>query len=94
MSVKDVKAFFEKVEGDKGLQAKLRALEGKKVEVARAELIQIAADAGFKFTAADFAAARKARARSTKLSEAELKAVAAGTGGFKGLGVYILPGGK
>jgi predicted ribosomally synthesized peptide with nif11-like leader len=81
MAVKDVKAFLEKVQTDKSLQAKLKALEAKAatdVEAARAELMRIAAEAGFEFTAADLAASRKARASGAKLSEAELKAAVGG----------------
>ena len=61
MSVKKVKAFFEKVEGDKALQAKLKTL-GKKpnetMEAAMSELIEIARTEGFEFTSQDFAEAR------------------------------------
>ena len=79
MSVKDVKAFFEKVEGDKGLQAKLKALAEKRKAQAEAgvvELVKMAAAAGLKFSAADLAEAR--REAAGQLSENELRAVAGG----------------
>lgn len=76
MSVKNVKAFFEKVERDKRLQERLKPL-AEKSEVqgtaAVAELVKIAAAAGFKFTATDYVKARTQAAG--ELSEAELKAV-------------------
>lgn len=72
MSVKNVKAFFEKVEGDKVLQAKLKALavkyEGQR-DAGVAELVEIAAEAGIKFTATDFA---DAKAQARELSRDEL----------------------
>ncbi len=77
MSVKNVKAFFEKVEGDKGLQGKLKTSAEKykaQEDVAMADLVKIAAEAGFKFTASDCAEARKQVVE--ELSEDELKAVA------------------
>jgi predicted ribosomally synthesized peptide with nif11-like leader len=91
MSVKDVKAFFEKVAQDKDLQKKLKALTERE-EAIYSDLVKIAKAEGFEFTAADLAAVRKARPRNAKLSDAELKGVAAGTGGFKGKGVCLLPG--
>ena len=65
MAAKDVKAFFEKVEQDKSLKAKLNALhknsvkESKKKAVAGA--VKIASAAGFKFTAADWNKVVKAK---------------------------------
>ena len=79
MSVENVKKFFEKVEGDKELKAKLAALgEKRKAQEAAAvaELVKLAAAAGYAFTAADLAQARKQAA--SELSEEELKAVAGG----------------
>lgn len=79
MSAENVKAFFEKAEGDKALQAKLKALEAKaqghKKDVA-AELVRIAGEAGFKFGADDLANVRKAD--GGELSEKELRQVAGG----------------
>ena len=61
MSKKNVKVFFEKVEEDKNLQAKLKTLYAnaqKQKDSTTAELIKIAEDAGFQFTPSDLAAVR------------------------------------
>jgi predicted ribosomally synthesized peptide with nif11-like leader len=74
MSVKTVKAFFEKVEGDKGLQSKLKVLLAEsesQMKAIKVKLTQIAAEAGFHFTPADLAAARKENIE--KLSRDELR---------------------
>jgi predicted ribosomally synthesized peptide with nif11-like leader len=77
MSVKNVKAFFERVEGDKVLQVKLKVVaENRNTQEAVGDLVKIAAEVGFRFTTADYAEARKQAAEG--LSEAELKAVTAG----------------
>ena len=78
MSVDNVKAFYDKVEGDKGLQRKVFALrkKGKGDKEAVAELIKIASTAGFKFTPAHLSQARKQA--PAKLSDDELKSVAGG----------------
>ena len=78
MSVENVKAFFEKVEGDKALQAKLQALNAKAGENRDkeiAELLEIASAAGFEFTSDDFA---KARSQKLGISEDEFKTVVVG----------------
>jgi len=66
MSASIVKAFFEKVEKDKTLQAKLKALQKKTLKEsekkATAEVIKIAKGAGFKFTSASLLQARKGKA--------------------------------
>jgi len=63
MSAKNVKAFFEKAAEDRKLQAQLIALD-RKIRSHRekefADLIKVAAKAGYEFTAKDFAA-EKAR---------------------------------
>ena len=62
MSKQNVEAFYEKVEKDEGLQKKLKALAEKGEAQNKAlvgELVKIAEDAGFKFTAAHYAEARK-----------------------------------
>lgn len=62
MSVKNVKAFFAKMEGDKELLAKVGALQKKVKEnlaQATADLVKIASAAGFEFTADDYERARK-----------------------------------
>ncbi len=79
MSVKNVKAFFEKVEGDKGLQEKLKALDTKVRKNRNEEItefLKIASAAGFKFTPGDVA---KARSQKLKISADEFKTVAGGT---------------
>ena len=79
MSVDQVKRFFEKVDGDKALQAKLKALSDRRkaqADAAKAEVLRIAAEAGFQFTASDLAKARTERAR--ELSMEDLRAVAGG----------------
>ena len=77
MSAENVKAFFGKVEGDKDLQEKLAAAKGQEEEAALAEVVKIAADAGFEFTSAELAEALEAEG---ELSEDELKQVAGGGG--------------
>jgi predicted ribosomally synthesized peptide with nif11-like leader len=81
MSVDNVKAFFDKAEGDKGLQAKLKTLEKKsqanKKQLTE-ELIRIAAEAGFAFTPADLVKIRQAPGR--ELLDDELKHVTGGAG--------------
>lgn len=75
MSVKNVKAFYEKVEGDKTLQAKLKALDRKaedSVKEAIAELTKIASGTGFEFTIDDFF---KAKSEKLETSTDELKKV-------------------
>ncbi|MEW6359367.1 MAG: Nif11-like leader peptide family natural product precursor [Planctomycetota bacterium] len=87
MSVKNVTAFFEKLETDKALQAKVRALGEKRKkqdEATLAELAKIAKAAGLGFTPAEYAQARKKAAG--ELSEEQLKAVAGGQGCQAGLG--------
>jgi predicted ribosomally synthesized peptide with nif11-like leader len=90
MSVKSVKAFFDKVAKDKELQAKLKLLNDEAkdtLDVAIAELIKIAKAEGFEFTADDYA---KARAERSKLSPAELKSLTTREGGFCGIGWVIM----
>lgn len=77
MSVEEVNAFFGKAAGDKDLQKKLRAL-AEREEAIYADLAEMAAAAGFKFTAADARRAHAAAAR--ELSAEELSAVAGGVG--------------
>lgn len=80
MSVKNVKAFFKEVEEDKALQGKLKVVaENRNTEEALADLVKIAAEAGFEFTSIDYTECRKQVAE--ELSEAELKAVTAGVPG-------------
>jgi predicted ribosomally synthesized peptide with nif11-like leader len=85
MSAAIVKAFFEKVEGDKGLQAKLKEISDKGLSEgsAIAEVVQIAKAEGFEITAADVVEARKAFEAGEfpsgdELSLEELETVAGG----------------
>jgi predicted ribosomally synthesized peptide with nif11-like leader len=68
MSVQNVKAFFEKVEGDQLLQEKLKNLAVKfkgQNEKGIKELVKLAKDEGIPFTVTDFANAEaEARQRS------------------------------
>ena len=71
MSVKEVRAFFAKMEGDKQLLAKVGALHEKakvNMDAAIADLVEIGAAEGFKFTAADYAKARKHKGRDEDVS--------------------------
>ena len=82
MSLITLKAFFEKVEGNKALQAKVKAASAKGMskEVAD-ELIQIAKAEGFEITDADLAEANKGQEgipTGEELSAEELEAVAGG----------------
>ena len=80
MSVENVKAFFEKVEGDKELQEKLKpSTEGGALD----EVVAIAAEAGFEFTVEDFAEVLEAGGEG-ELSDEELKRVAGGGGCDRG----------
>jgi len=81
MAAKSVVAFFGKVAESKPLQAKLKALHKKTVKEtekvksqASAEVVKLAAAAGFKFTLKDLAKARGGKPR--KPSRAELAEVA------------------
>jgi predicted ribosomally synthesized peptide with nif11-like leader len=67
MSAKNVKGFFEKVEKDKALQTKLKAMHKKAVGESKAtfgaEVVEIASAAGFEFTAKELAQASAAKAK-------------------------------
>ncbi|NOZ23319.1 MAG: Nif11-like leader peptide family natural product precursor, partial [Planctomycetes bacterium] len=79
MSVENMKAFFEKVEGDEALQAKVKALIDKhepKSDAAAAELVKIASEAGYDFSTDHVAQAQKAA--KGELSEGDLEKVAGG----------------
>lgn len=71
MSVKDVKAFFAKMEGDKVLLEKVGSLHKKSKEnmdEAIANLVKIASAAGFEFTTDDYLKVRTHKQKDTKLS--------------------------
>jgi predicted ribosomally synthesized peptide with nif11-like leader len=75
MAAGDVSSFFVKVAQDKALQGKLAAIEGKakaNAGVVLADVIQLAAEAGFAFSAQDLLAART---EARDLSPAEIQAV-------------------
>ena len=74
-----MKAFFEKVEGDEALQAKVQAIVEKhepQSDAAVAELVQIASEAGCEFDAEHVAQAQKAA--GGELSDDDLAKVAGG----------------
>ncbi len=80
MSAKSVDGFFAKVAEDKSLQTKLAALHKKTVkqsqevkDKASAQVVKIAAAAGFKISLKDLAAARAGK--GSKLAQAELREV-------------------
>jgi predicted ribosomally synthesized peptide with nif11-like leader len=67
MSVKDVIAFYEKVEVDKALQENLKALDmkaKKAADIAVEELIKIAKDEGFEFTSQELFEARNKHSKT------------------------------
>ncbi len=63
MALKDVKAFYEKVETDKKLQAKLKAAAEEDERHATARLLGIAAEAGHTFTASELSRVRSAHVK-------------------------------
>lgn len=84
MSAKNVEQFFEKVAEDKALQTKLKVLHKETVkdvekakQAASAQVVKIAAAAGFKFTVKDLDKVRGAK----KLSKTELAEVRGQEGG-------------
>ena len=71
MSAKSLSDFFEQVEQDKGLQTKLKACQKKAKEnraKEAAELVKVAAKAGFKFSAAELVKSRKAALKKAEMS--------------------------
>ena len=98
MAVADVHAFFEKVEGDSSLQQQLKAVAsgGQQRDEAVAEIVKIAAAAGFAFTLEELQTAANRPARDEELSDEELKAVAgAGEWGeeCEGEEIFMCPAG-
>src|SRR5262245_29640949 len=59
MSTEAVKKFWQKAQHDKALQAKLAAIEAKHRQATVADIVKLAAEAGFTFTAAEYDAAVK-----------------------------------
>jgi predicted ribosomally synthesized peptide with nif11-like leader len=82
MSAQTVFDFWDKARQDQGLQAKLTALQEQDPPAALISLLQIAREAGFRFTAEDYQeAVKKKLARQHQagpLSEEQLSGVAAG----------------
>jgi hypothetical protein len=62
MAAKSVNEFFDKVEGSKALQTKLKAMHKKIVDEGKTDvkagIVKIASQAGFKFTAQELTQAR------------------------------------
>ena len=90
MSAGQVNAFFDKVEQDKELQVKLKVLDqGAKesLDDAITQLVKIAKEEGFQFTAADYA---QARAERQELKAEELQSATVREGGFCGIGWVIM----
>ena len=74
MSMRSVTAFYGRVAGDKALQAKLNAIRaGREAhgEGALAELVTIAAEAGYEFTASELARVQHAKPR--RLPDTEMR---------------------
>ena|GEM_PF-1223157 len=74
--MEQVKAFIEKATRDEQLAAKLEELTKQNAEVG--EIIALAAEYGFTFTAEDLEAAKRNAGESRELSEEELDNVAGG----------------
>ncbi len=97
MTIRNVKAFFGKVEDDKGLQTKLKALD-KKVKKAMDEamdaalnkIVAIAKAEGFEFTPQDLVKARSQKPRTPgKLKPQAEFTLGPGIGCQPGMGLYI-----
>jgi predicted ribosomally synthesized peptide with nif11-like leader len=82
MSVQNVERFFNKVDSDKALQERIRTIQATSDAQAIAEVVKLATDAGFPFSAEHYSAALKeeiARYHSAgELSEEALAQVAGG----------------
>lgn len=95
MSVKNVKAFFEKVEEDKSLQEKLKALDKKAVEAldtAINELVEMARAEGFVFSPEDLLEARNQKPETSGRLEPWARSdceAFTGVGCMPGMGLYV-----
>ena len=83
MAIETVQQFWSKAEEDESLEAKVQAIPADSdKEQALAEVLRIAAAAGFTFTAADFRAAVKEKLAQLhaagQLSDDQLEMVAGG----------------
>ena len=85
MSVETVRKHWQKVQQEPALQQQLAALRGQERPAVLAAVVQIAAEVGFAFTAAEYEAAvqeKLARQHAAgALSEEQLEQIAAGAGG-------------
>ncbi|MGE3808503.1 MAG: Nif11-like leader peptide family RiPP precursor [Gemmataceae bacterium] len=82
MSTRSAHDFLQKVRSDAPLQAKLKAITAKGREALLAAVVQIAAEAGFVFTAEDYQAAIKKEVErqhaAGNLNEQQLREVVGG----------------
>jgi predicted ribosomally synthesized peptide with nif11-like leader len=87
MSVQTVQAFWQKAKRDPALQAQLKAVQDPHRQAIAAEVVQIAAAAGFAFTAAEYeTAVKEALGRqyaAGQLSEEQLGLIAGGYDSFR-----------
>ena len=85
MSTEAVKNFWQKAQQDKSLQAKLAAIEEKHRRATVADIVTLATEAGFVFTAAEYDAAVKETLAKEHgagdLSEEQLQQIAGGARG-------------
>lgn len=82
MSIETARAFFEKINLDEDLQAKLNAIQSEFAPHIVREVLEIATEAGFEFTADDLKGLIAIR---EELSEEELDAISGGIRTFAGL---------
>jgi hypothetical protein len=95
MSLDNVKGFFEKVEADKSLHEKLKALDEiskDSMETAIDELVELAKTEGFVFTPQQFAEAKNEQLKTDGTVDLHLqteRAAGPGIGCQPGMGLYI-----
>ena len=78
MSTEQVKTFMEEVKTNSSLQKKLGALPKDDIDSAVTQGLQIASDAGFKFTKEDFLAYNTQSSNEAELDDSELEQVSGG----------------
>ena len=78
MSEQAVKEFKKKLARDAGLRAKVQAIDRKNVPAALAQIVKIAAAAGFSFTTEEARRLIRPQASSAELSAKDLDKVAGG----------------
>ena len=80
MSVQNIRAFWEKAQQDPALQQQLREIKGDAKEAVVADIVRVAAEAGFSFTAQEYEATVKEdlarRHAAGELFDEELSSVA------------------